>query len=76
VAVHADGRARIETYTVIYGPGRARTGVIIGRLEADGRRFVAQDGDDTLLDLLAAGEPVGRRVHVRSFGPINRATSS
>jgi acetyl-CoA C-acetyltransferase len=76
VAARADGRARIETYTVIYGPGRAHTGVIIGWLEADGRRFVAQDGDDTLLSLLAAGEPVGRRVHVRSFGPINRATSS
>jgi acetyl-CoA C-acetyltransferase len=76
VATRADGRARIETCTVTYGKNGSRAGVIIGRLEADGRRFVARDGDDTLLHLLASGDPVGRRVHARSFGPINRVTVS
>jgi acetyl-CoA C-acetyltransferase len=74
----ADGWATIETYTVKHGKNGERTGVVIGRLEADARRFVAmsQKGDEDILDHLAAGEPIGTRIYVRSFGFGNRVTTS
>lgn len=77
-ALHADGRATIETYTVKHARDGARTGIVIGRLEADGRRFVAMTaaGDEETLRLLTEGEPVGARVHVRSFGRGNRVTTT
>jgi len=70
----ADGWASVETWTVRYGRDGARTGIVIGRLEADGRRFVAMvaDGDDDLLDLLSGGEPAGSPVYARSFAIGNR----
>jgi len=70
-ARHADGPATIETYTVKHGRDGARTPIVIGRLDADGRRFVARgdDRDPGLADLLSsAAQPVGERVYVRSFG--------
>ncbi|HLK77185.1 MAG TPA: acetyl-CoA acetyltransferase [Streptosporangiaceae bacterium] len=77
-ARHADGPATIETYTVTHRRGGARTGIVIGRLDADGRRFMARgdDRDPDLLDLLSSGEPVGARVWVRSFGFGNRVTTT
>ena len=77
-ARHADGWATIETYTVKHGRDGARTGIVIGRLDGDGRRFVARgdDRDTGVVDLLAAGEPIGERVYVRSFGFGNRVTTS
>jgi acetyl-CoA C-acetyltransferase len=77
-ARHADGPATIETYTVTHRRGGARTGIVIGRLDADGRRFMARgdDRDPDLLDLLSSGEPVGARVWVRSFGLGNRVTTT
>jgi acetyl-CoA C-acetyltransferase len=76
-AVRADGWGTVETYTVKHGRGGARTGIVIGRLEADGRRFLAMtaEGDDDMLDLLSTGEPIGGRVYVRSFGVGNRVTT-
>ncbi|MGW0948908.1 acetyl-CoA acetyltransferase [Streptomyces sp. NPDC002623] len=76
-AKHADGWATIETFTVKYGRS-GDTGIVIGRLERDGRRFVAmtQPGDTEMLDLLAAEQPVGERVFVRSFGYGNRVTTT
>ncbi|WP_258081036.1 acetyl-CoA acetyltransferase [Nocardia nova] len=76
-ALHADGWATIETYTVKHDKG-SRIGVVIGRLEADDRRFVArtQDGDEEILDRLTTGEPIGARVYVRSFGFGNRVTTT
>ncbi|WP_235854309.1 acetyl-CoA acetyltransferase [Nonomuraea aridisoli] len=73
---HPDGWATIETYTVKHGRDGRRTGIVVGRLKADGRRFLAMtaDGDDAVLDLLTTGEPIGRRVYVRSFGFGNRVT--
>ncbi|GIF26714.1 acetyl-CoA C-acetyltransferase [Actinoplanes tereljensis] len=73
-ARQADGWATIETYTVKHSRDGKRTGIVIGRLEADGRRFVAR-GDD-VLDLLGGGEPIGERVYVRSFGAGNRVTTT
>src|SRR6185437_733581 len=73
-----EGWAVIETYTVRHSRDGRKTGIVIGRLEADGRRFVARgdDRDGGLLELLATGEPVGQRVYARSFGFGNRVTAS
>ena len=74
VAERPTGWATIETYTVIHrrnGP----TGIVIGRLESDGSRFIAKvaDGDDELLALLQTGdEPVGQRIYVTAIGDGNR----
>ncbi|HUC26375.1 MAG TPA: acetyl-CoA acetyltransferase [Streptosporangiaceae bacterium] len=71
----ADGQAVIETYTVKHGRDGARTGIIIGRLDADGRRFVARtdDRDAEVLELLAAApDVIGERVYVRSAESGNR----
>ena len=76
-ARQADGWATIETYTVKHGRDGTRTGIVIGRLDADGCRFVARgdDHDPTLADLLSSAEqPVGERVYVRSSGAGNRVT--
>jgi acetyl-CoA C-acetyltransferase len=75
-ARQADGWATIETYTVRHAHDGKRSGIVIGRLEADGRRFVASGDDDGLLDLLTSGEPFGARVYTRSFGTGNRVTTS
>ncbi|OLO25734.1 acetyl-CoA acetyltransferase [Streptomyces sp. MNU77] len=76
-ARRADGWATVETWTVKYGRGGKRTGVVIGRLEADDRRFIAttRTDDEETLKLLSTGEPVGRRIYVRSFGFGNRVTT-
>ena len=78
-ARHADGWATIETYTVSRGRDGARTGIVVGRLEADGRRFLARadDRDGDLLTLLgSAEEPVGERVYARSSESGNRVTTT
>lgn len=71
-----DGWGVIETYTVRHGRDGKRTGIVIGRLAADGGRFVARgdDRDDALIGLLSTGEPVGEKVYVKSFGFGNRVT--
>ena len=73
-ARQADRQATIESYTVKHSRDGGRTGIVIGRLGADGCRFVARgdDGDVELLDLLASGEPIGAPIYVRSFGFGNR----
>jgi acetyl-CoA C-acetyltransferase len=76
-ARYADGPAVIETYTVKHGRDGARTGIVVGRQDSDGRRFVAKGDDPELLQLLtAAKEPIGAPVYVRSFGSGNRITTS
>ncbi|MBV8966518.1 MAG: acetyl-CoA acetyltransferase [Mycobacteriaceae bacterium] len=71
---HPDGLATIETYTVRNDGGR-RTGVIFGRLESDGSRFLANtvDGDEELLAALTDTDPIGVRISVRSYDYGNRA---
>ena len=51
-AHYADGPATIETYTVSRARDGARTGIVVGRLDGDGSRFVAKGDDPELLDLL------------------------
>lgn len=73
-----EGWAVIETYTVQYSKS-GQKGIVIGRLEADGRRFIANtvDGDPDVLALLTGdAEPLGQRVFVRSFGFGNRLAIS
>jgi acetyl-CoA C-acetyltransferase len=72
----ADGWATVETYTVNH-TRRGPIGVVVGRLESDGRRFLARavDGDDDLLGLLTGGEPLEARVFVRSSGEGNRVAT-
>lgn len=45
--VHSQGRARVESFTVHHNRDNLPfRGVIIGRLEGSGERFVANVGDD------------------------------
>ena len=74
-ARNADGWATIETYTVKHARDGRRTGIVIGRLDSDGRRFVAQGEDDGLLGLLTSEESFGGRVYAKSFGIGNRVTT-
>jgi len=70
----ADGWATVETCTIKYARDGKRTGIVIGRLDSDGRRFVASGDDEELLGLLASEESIGGRIYVRSFGIGNKVT--
>jgi acetyl-CoA C-acetyltransferase len=76
-AIQADGWATIETYTVKYRSNGA-TGIVVGRLDEDKRRFFATTmaGDSDMLDLLTHGEPIGQRVFVRSHSSGNRVSTT
>ncbi len=71
VTESADGGGTVETYTVRRDGGRL-TGIIVGRLDADGRRFLATTEDDDLIGLLTDRDPLGQSVSVRSFDYGNR----
>jgi acetyl-CoA C-acetyltransferase len=61
-----EGKATIETYTVVHGREGVRMGVVIGR-DDQGRRFVAQTPDEPIvLRDLESREGVGR---TGSVGP-------
>lgn len=77
-AVEAHGWATVETYTVRHGSAGARTGVVIGRLDADGRRFLAntEPDDQETLRLLSRGEPIGAAVFARSTESGNRVATT
>jgi acetyl-CoA C-acetyltransferase len=73
VTEHADGPGTVETYTVRRDGGRP-TGIIIGRLDADGSRFLATTEDDDSIALLTDGEPLRHSVVVRAFDYGNRCS--
>jgi acetyl-CoA C-acetyltransferase len=74
VTRNADGSGVIETYSVRYD-WPVRTGVIIGRLDADGSRFMALSEDTDLVALMTDGDPLGARIVVKSTEEgINRAS--
>src|SRR6195952_3787097 len=73
VTRNADGPATIETYSVRHD-WPAVTGVIIGRLDADGSRFMALTEDADLVALMTEGDPLGARISVRAGEKENRAT--
>jgi acetyl-CoA C-acetyltransferase len=70
------GPAVIETFTVRHGRDGHRRGIVIGRLDGDGRRFVATvpPGDRELLDLLCEGDPFGAGGYARAFATGNHIT--
>lgn len=74
--VEASGRATIETWTVLHHRDGQRTGIVVGRLDAGGARFLAKGrpGDDELLGLLAEDQPVGRAVQVTATAEGNRVS--
>jgi len=65
LALEAQGKAVVETYTVIHDPaGDPQTGIVIGRLE-DERRFIAfTPADSKLLENMATTEVVGMKGEV------------
>ncbi len=44
-----DGRGTVETYTVVFGRAGMERGIVIGRLEANGARFIANTPSDPAL---------------------------
>ena len=55
--------------------GAVTTGVVIGRLAADGSRFMALAEDDDLVALMTGGDPLGAAITVTSAEDgVNRAT--
>ncbi len=72
VTEEADGPATVETYSVRYD-WPVRTGVIVGRLVADGSRFLAITEDEDLVGLMSDGDPLGIAIVVTSTEHGNRA---
>lgn len=63
VTRNANGSGVIETYSVRYD-WPERTGVIIGRLDADLSRFMAITTDPALVALMSDGDPLGAAINV------------
>lgn len=73
VTRNANGAGVIETYSVRYD-WPERTGVIIGRLDADDSRFMAISTDDALVALMTDGDPLGAAITVTAGEDgVNRA---
>ena len=72
VAKAADGTGTIETYSVRYD-WPVRTGIIVGRTDADGARFMATTEDEELVALMSDGDPLGTAIRVRTTDHGNRA---
>ncbi|WP_395310115.1 acetyl-CoA acetyltransferase [Mycobacterium sp. AMU20-3851] len=72
VTRHPHGPGTIETYSVRYDWPEV-TGVIIGRLDADGSRFMAMTTDEDLLALMTDGDPLGAAITVTAGEKENRA---
>jgi acetyl-CoA C-acetyltransferase len=73
VTERPDGPGTIETYSVRYD-WPVRTGIIVGRLDADGSRFMATTEDEDLVELMSDGDPLGAAITVRPTEKGNRAT--
>jgi acetyl-CoA C-acetyltransferase len=73
VTKEPDGAATIETYSVRYD-WPIRTGIIVGRLDSDGSRFMATTDDEDLVALMSDGDPLGANISVWSTENGNRAS--
>ncbi len=73
VTESAQGPATIEAYSVRYD-WETRTGIIIGRLDDDGSRFLATTEDEDLVALMSDGDPLGAAVTVRALDYGNRCS--
>ena len=67
-----DGAGTIETYSVRYD-WPVRTGIIVGRLDADNSRFMATTEDADLVALMSDGDPLGAEIVVKTTDNGNRA---
>ena len=72
VTEQANGPATVETYTVRYD-WPVRTAIVVGRLDADGSRFLAMSEDPDLVGLFSDGDPLGARITVSHTENGNRA---
>jgi len=72
VTEQANGPATVETYTVRYD-WPVRTAIVVGRLDADGSRFLAMSEDPDLVGLFTDGDPLGARITVSHTENGNRA---
>ncbi|MGE2729720.1 acetyl-CoA acetyltransferase [Mycolicibacterium vaccae] len=72
VTRHPEGPGTIETYSVRYD-WPTTTGIIIGRLDADGSRFMAMTTDEDLLALMTGGDPLGAAIVVTAGEKKNHA---
>jgi acetyl-CoA C-acetyltransferase len=69
---HANGPATIETYTVIHGKTGPQYGLLFGRLDATGQRFIANTAPDAnVLEDLQQRDSLGRRGTVSSHAGKN-----
>jgi acetyl-CoA C-acetyltransferase len=68
------GSGTIETFTVVHAKGRPVRGIVLGRLDATGDRFIANVFDPVWLQALMDGPAVGRAVEVTSGNPVNHAS--
>jgi acetyl-CoA C-acetyltransferase len=73
VTKEPDGAATIETYSVRYD-WPIRTGIMVGRLDADGSRFMATSDDEDLVALMSDGDPLGANITVWSTEHGNRTS--
>ncbi|MFM9376774.1 acetyl-CoA acetyltransferase [Gordonia sp. VNK21] len=77
VCHYPDGPATLESFTVINPARDDRSAVVIGRLTADGSRFIAtvDAGDTAMFDLLTGDDdPIGTGIFARSSTSHNTAT--
>ncbi|TRW82029.1 acetyl-CoA acetyltransferase [Mycolicibacterium sp. 018/SC-01/001] len=72
VTKQPEGSGVVETYSVRYD-WPVRTGIIVGRLDADGSRFMATTEDEGLVALMSEGDPLGANVVVTTTDKGNRA---
>ncbi|MBZ5739829.1 acetyl-CoA acetyltransferase [Nocardioides mangrovi] len=70
---HPEGWATVETYTVRFGRDGHGPGIVVGRLEESGARFMATapEDDEEVFAVLGGPDPVGRRVYVRAYADRN-----
>lgn len=75
VAYFADGRAKIQGYSVEYGRKGPKRAYVIGQLE-DGRNFIGSTDREDMVTVQAilADDPINRHIYVTSKGPGNRFT--
>lgn len=72
VTKEPDGTGTVETYSV-RDDWPVRTGIIVGRLDADGSRFMATTEDAELVALMSDEDPLGVDIAVAPTGNGNRA---
>lgn len=68
----------IESYTVVHGKQGPADGIVVGRLEGSGERFVActAEGDGETLQWMVDQDPIGQRIFVKAQGFGNRFAAS